>query len=130
MSLSVLRSGSKVVNPSAQPISCLRNLQLNIRLRASIITTTQFLVRLVHLEHIATVDLIGILSPSQRTRARCLDIRARDPRGFLRGISAAVDGSDQLVGERGDDCGAVTTGILLHHLRVPGCVQVGLVAPP
>lgn len=127
---SPLRSSSKIVHVRPQPISRFRNLHLNIRLRSRIIRTVQLAIRLIHLQHIRTINAVRIPCPAQRTRARGPDISAGDPRCFLRRIGTAIDGRDQSIAERGDDRGAVAPGILFYHLRVPSRVEIRVRALP
>lgn len=63
------RSSSQSIQPSPQPIPTLRNLQLNIRLRAHIIRAIELLVRLVGFEHVDAVQRVGVLCPSAATGA-------------------------------------------------------------
>lgn len=61
-------SGSERIDPSTESIPSLCNLDLNDRLRPGVIVATQFLSRLIGLEHILAVVGVGVLRPLQRTR--------------------------------------------------------------
>lgn len=127
---SPLRSSSKIVHVRPQSISRFRNLHLNIRFRSRIVRTIQLAIRLIHLQHIRTINAVRIPCPAQRTRARGPDISAGDPRCFLRRIGTTIDGRNQPIAERGDDRGPVAPSILFYHLRVPSRVEVRVCALP
>lgn len=121
---------SQRVQPSAQPITRFRNLNLNVRLRARVISPAELLICFVLLEDIFAVDGVGVLRPGKSTLTCCRDVGARDPRGALRFVDSTVDARHQdlrprlILGDGG------TAGRFLDHLRVPAMVQIRSRAVP
>ena len=61
----------------------------------------------------------------RRKAYRCIHIHTTDPRRLLRRIRPSIDRGLQPRGERQQDRRSVTASrVVLHHLRVPGGVQV------
>ena len=150
-----LSSSSERINPSTKSIPSLRNLDLNNRFRPGVIAPTQFLSRLIGLEHILAVIRVGVLRPLKRTRGlygavswmylshiraacekdiqtyRRININTTHPPRLLRRIHPGIDRSLQPRRKRQQDGrGIPAPGIVLHHLRVPGRMQIRRLSLP
>ena len=131
ISSTLLSSSRKIINPSPQPVSPLRNLQLEIRLRPRIITPIELHPRLISFKHVLTIQRIRILRPAQRTLTRSPHIHTINPTSFLTRIRPRIDPRNQFIREiRHRSRTIASTSGLLNHLRIPACVQVRRLAIP